>query len=76
MKQTNPREKTNGMRGMVKRSSEPVQRKPVFRCPVKYDNCDSYWFELSQHRLEWHLVKGFSVINQIVKITLVIHNIK
>lgn len=50
MKQQDQREKMHGMRGLVQLSSEAIQQKPVFKCPVKYGQCDSYWFELKQHR--------------------------
>ncbi|MFT4926519.1 MAG: hypothetical protein ACI8WB_002617 [Phenylobacterium sp.] len=52
MKQTNQREKLYGMKGLVKLSAEPVQRKPVFKCPIKYGKCDTFWFELEQQRLD------------------------
>lgn len=52
MKQTNPREKMHGMKGLVKLSGEPIQLKPVFKCPIKYGQCETFWFELSQQRLD------------------------
>lgn len=52
MKQDNEREKLHGMRGMVKLSEEEIQLKPIFKCPVKYGDCETYWFELKQHRTD------------------------
>lgn len=46
------REKMHGMRGLVNVSAQPVQLKPVFRCPIKYGDCETYWFELAQYRLD------------------------
>ena len=50
MKQTDAREKMHGMKGLVKLSGEAIQLKPVFKCPIKYGDCETYWFELSQYR--------------------------
>lgn len=52
MKLDNPREKMHGMRGLVTLSAQPIQLKPVFRCPIQFGDCESYWFELSQYRLD------------------------
>lgn len=52
MKLSDEREKMHGMRGLVKLSSEAIQQKPVFKCPIKHGDCPSYWFELKQHRID------------------------
>jgi uncharacterized protein YjbI with pentapeptide repeats len=51
MKLANEKEKMHGMKGLVKLSNEAIQMKPVFRCPIKFGDCPSYWFELSQNKL-------------------------
>lgn len=51
MKLTNEREKIHGMKGLVALSGEAIQLKPIFKCPIKYGQCETFWFELAQHRL-------------------------
>jgi uncharacterized protein YjbI with pentapeptide repeats len=52
MKLTDEREKMHGMKGLVALSTQGIQLKPVFRCPIKFGDCETYWFELAQHRLD------------------------
>ncbi len=52
MKLTDEREKMHGMKGLVALSTQGIQQKPVFRCPIKFGDCETYWFELAQHRLD------------------------
>ncbi|NQZ11938.1 MAG: pentapeptide repeat-containing protein [Algicola sp.] len=52
MKLSDEREKMHGMKGLVALSAQAIQLKPVFRCPIKFGDCETFWFELAPHRLD------------------------
>lgn len=52
MKLSDEREKMHGMKGLVALSNQDIQLKPVFRCPIQFADCETYWFELAPHRLD------------------------